>query len=66
MAAAKTTYTVVAPGFLFGDYYKPGDTIELHPEQAKYDLPPHGSMLMLPAAGATAPAKKKPAPEGAN
>lgn len=66
MAAAKTTYTVVEPGFLFGDYYKSGDTIDLLPEQARYDLPPHGSMLMLPAAGPSASAKKKPAPEGVN
>lgn len=66
MAAVKTTYTVAEAGFLFGDYYKAGDTIDLHPAQAKYDLPPHGSMLTLPAAGSPSPTKKKPAPEGAN
>ena len=65
MTAAKITYTVAEAGFLFGDYYKPGDTIALHPEQAKYDLPPHGTMLVEPAKAVAqaVPSKKKPAQE---
>lgn len=42
---AKRTYEVMVDGFLLGDFYRAGDKVELHPEQARYDLPPHGTML---------------------
>lgn len=63
MAKTKQTYEVAEDGFLLGDHYKAGDTIALHPEQAKYDLPPHGTMLKpLATSPALSPAaKKKPA-----
>lgn len=74
MAKIKQTYEVVQDGFLFGDFYKAGATIDLYPEQASYDLPPHGTMLKAPssaAPAAAAPARRaapgaKSAPEGAN
>lgn len=53
MAKTKETYEVAQDGFLFGDFYKAGTTIELYPEQARYDLPPHGSMLKAPSSGAS-------------
>lgn len=59
MAKTKQTYDVIADGWLFGDYYRAGDTIQLYPEQAAQDMPPHGSMLKLSASAApsaTAPA----------
>lgn len=52
MAKTKQTYDVIADGWLFGDYYRAGDTIQLHPEQAAQDMPPHGSMLKLSASAA--------------
>lgn len=49
---AKRTYEVLVDGFLLGDFYKAGTRVELYPEQAAYDLAPHGSMLRLVEAGA--------------
>lgn len=81
MAKIKQTYEVAQDGFLLGDFYKAGTTVDLYPEQARYDLPPHGTMLKpLAAMPATAPARRAApsasdakrgaattsAPEGAN
>lgn len=81
MAKTKETYEVAQDGFLLGDFYRAGDKVELYPEQARYDLPPHGSMLKpLAATPAAAPARRAAsgasdakrgsattsAPEGAN
>lgn len=64
-AQTKQTYDVVADGWILGDYYKAGQTVELLPAQAKYDLPAHGGHMLRervapPATPASAP-KKKPA-----
>lgn len=61
MAQIKQTYEVVQDGFLLGDFYRTGDKVELYPVQARYDLPPHGTMLRPLAAAPVA--KKKPAQE---
>lgn len=62
MAKTKQTYDVIADGWLFGDYYRAGDTIQLHPEQAAQDMPPHGSMLKLSAsASPSAPTRSRSA-----
>ena len=61
--AKKQKYEVAQDGFLAGDYHRAGETVEMYPEQAAYDLPPHGSMLKAPAATTAAvasnPAKPK-------
>lgn len=62
MSKTKVTYEVVQDGFLLGDFYRAGARVELFPEQARYDLPPHGAMLRAPAAPAvTQPRAKKTA-----
>lgn len=43
----KRTYKVLVAGYYLGDYYAAGATIELLPEQAEYDTPPHGNGLAL-------------------
>ena len=65
--SAKRTYEVVEDGFILNTFYAAGATVELYPEQARYDLPPYGTMLREAAPAAAdrpAPAKaKKPAVE---
>lgn len=53
---AKRTYEVARAGWLDGMYYKAGDTVDLYPAQAEYDLPPHGDMLIDLEAATTPPA----------
>jgi hypothetical protein len=41
----RRTYKVLREGWLLGTHYAAGDTVDLYPAQAQYDLAPHGDML---------------------
>ena len=60
MAKVKQLYTVRESGFFLGSYHAAGETIELYAEQARFDLPPHGTGLELVVA-ASAATPEKPA-----
>lgn len=60
MSKAMRTYDVVQSGYFLGDFYAAGATVTCLPEQAKYDLPPHGAMLAEQAEPKAEPA---PAPQ---
>lgn len=53
----KQSYDVLKDGFIAGNHYKTGDTIEMAPGEAKYLAEPYGNRLRLKKA-----AEKKPAP----
>ena len=38
-------YEVLEDGFILGTFRKAGETIKLHPRQARWLLAPHGSQL---------------------
>lgn len=61
-------YTVQKDGFILGNHYRAGETIDLDPAQAKYLIPPMGDGLAPAAqrAAASKPAPTKAEPKAAD